>query len=310
MPNARKNAVDAGLFAVVAVAWGLNYLFVREGLTLASPLWLAALRSGVGALALAPFVLTRARRATLTAVDVRDALAIGVPNTAVFFGLWFLAARSVLPGEAAVLVYTFPLFVTLLAGPVLGSYPGRGQMLAVACGFGGVVLVSQPWAGSGGNLAALPVAALLLGALSWAMGTVLFKRRFAGPKVAPANALQLVGGTVGLLLAAAFVEPTALPTASVPLLATVAWLGLLGTAVAYAIWFDLLDRTPASTLSAYTFVVPLVALLASAFVFGERVDIVEAGGVALVLLAVFLNGRSPRSDRTDTARSPNAVDLE
>jgi probable blue pigment (indigoidine) exporter len=282
---------------VLAVVWGLNYLFVREGLTLSAPLWLAALRSGVGALALVPLVLSQVRRSELSRVDVRDALAIGVPNTAMFFGLWFLAARSIPPGETAVLVYTFPLFVTLVAIPVLGTRPDRIQTLAVVLGFGGVVLVSQPWLGGADALAPLPVAALLLAALSWAFGTVLFKRRFSGSKVVPANALQLLGGTGGLLLAATLTEGSSLPTLGLPLVATVAWLGVLGTAVAYSIWFALLDRRPAGTLSAYTFLVPLVALAASAVVFGEQVNAVEAGGVGVVLAALYLNGRgaAPRA---------------
>jgi probable blue pigment (indigoidine) exporter len=172
----------------------------------------------------------------------------------------------------------------------------------VVLGFGGVVLVSQPWLGGADPLAPLPVAALLLAALSWAFGTVLFKRRFTGSKVVPANALQLLGGTGGLLLAATLTEGSSLPTLSLPLVATVAWLGVLGTAVAYSIWFALLDRRPAGTLSAYTFLVPLVALAASAVVFGEQVNAMEAGGVGVVLAALYLNGRG--AEPRDPAEHP------
>ncbi|HEV8049334.1 MAG TPA: DMT family transporter, partial [Thermoplasmata archaeon] len=223
---------------VVAV-WGLNYLFVREGLTMAPPLWLAAFRAGAGAVVLVPVLALTGRYSGLSGLDVRDALAIGIPNTALFFGLWFLAAGAVLPGETAVLVYTFPLFVTLLAPSFLRAQVSRNQLLAVAGGFGGVVLVCQPWIGGTAGLAPLPVLALLLAALSWALGTVLFKRRFAGRTVLAANSAQLLGGAGGLFVAAVLVEGPAVPAPTVPLLAVVVWLGVVGTAAAYAIWFSL-----------------------------------------------------------------------
>jgi drug/metabolite transporter (DMT)-like permease len=287
-------AFDFAGMGVVVVVWGLNYLFVREGLTLAPPLWLAALRAGVGAAVLVPFFALRGRFAVLAWREVRDALAIGIPNTAMFFGLWFLAARYVPPGETAVLVYTFPLFVTLLSPLVLGVNRARWQVAAVVLGFGGVVLISQPWVGGVSALGPVPVAALLLAALSWAFGTVLFKRRFTGTAVQAANSVQLAGGAAALFGAALLFEGIAPPTPSLPLIETVAWLGLLGTAAAYAIWFALLDRTDARTLSAYTFLVPLVALGASALFFRERVDAVEAIGVALVIIALIANARVSR----------------
>jgi drug/metabolite transporter (DMT)-like permease len=209
-----------------------------------------------------------------------------------FFGLWFWAAGSVAPGETAVLVYTFPLWVTLLSGPVLRASPGRFQLPAVLLGLVGVILVSRPWDGGLFALAPVSVAAILLAAVAWAFGTVLFKRRFTGTQVAPANAVQLVGGAGALALASLILEGTAIPTPSLPVLATVLWLGLVGTSLAYAIWFYLLDGTAASTLSAYTFLVPLVALVASALLLGEPVVPVEGAGVAIVVAALLLNGRA------------------
>jgi drug/metabolite transporter (DMT)-like permease len=283
---------DPGLFGLVALIWGLNYLFVRAGLSFAPPLWLAVLRSGTGALAVVAYLAYTGHWRLLDRRDARDALLIGVPNTGVFFGLWFLAAASIPAGQTAVLVYTFPLWVTLLAGPVLGLVPSRLQMLAVVGGFAGVVLVSQPWLSGAGALAPLPVAELLLGAIAWGIGTVAFKRRFPTSKVLAANGLQLVGGTAALLVAAPLVEGLYAPPANGALLGDVLWLGLLGTALAYSIWFWLLDRHPAANLSAYTFLVPLVALAASIVLLGERLDLPQAVGVGLVVLAIYGNARS------------------
>lgn len=294
MPHDSDGWRDSGLFAVVAVAWGLNYLFVRVGLDSFLPLWLAALRSGVGAIGVVAFVTWTRGWGPLDRRDVRDALLIGVPNTAIFFGLWFVAAESVPPGQAAVLVYTFPLWVTLLSALVLRTAPSGLQILAVAGGFVGVVFVSQPWLVGGAGLAPLAVLELLAGALSWGVGTVAFKHRFPGPKVAAANGLQLLGGAGALLGVSLLAEGPHLPALTWPEVGIVLWLGLVGTALAYSIWFRLLDRRSASTLSGYTFLVPLVALAASTVFLGERVDMIQAVGVLLVVIALYGNARGAR----------------
>ena len=108
-------------YLLIVVFWGFNYLFVNLGLEFASPLWLAALRAGVGALSTLAIVSGFGGWGTLDRAGKRDALLLGIPNTALFFGLWFWAARSVLPGIAAVVVYTFPLWVALLSA---GTGPG------------------------------------------------------------------------------------------------------------------------------------------------------------------------------------------
>lgn len=297
MADRSSRAVEAGLFAVVVVSWGLNYVFVRAGLGIEPPVVLAFLRSGTGAVALLVGLGFTQGFRTLPWADIRDALAIGVPNTAIFLGLWFAAAVSVPPGQTAVLVYTFPLWVTLVSGPVLREHPRATQLAAVAVGFGGVVLVSEPWASGAGALQPLAIVELIGAAISWAIGTVLFKRRFRGPTIFAASAWQLVGGAAVLGVGAVVIgAPAVWSPTIVPI---VLWLGVIGTAIAYTIFFRLLDRIPAVTVSAYTFLVPLVALVASFFVFGERLSMVQGVGVVAVLGAIYLNavGGDPRGSR-------------
>ncbi|MCI4316987.1 MAG: DMT family transporter, partial [Thermoplasmata archaeon] len=264
-----------------------NYLFVRAGLHDAAPLWLAFLRSGVGALGAAVFLLPPSFRGHLDGPGKRAALVLGIPNTALFFGLWFLAAGSILPGLAAVIVYTFPFWVAILSGPVLGHRLSAFEWLAVGIGFFGVVLIAQPWTAGGSAIPPWAVAELLVGAVSWGIGTVYFQKRFRGPQLVEANAYQLAGGALVLLAASLVLEGTAGPEFSLQLLGIVLWLGLIGTAFAYGVWFWLLSKTRAARLSSYLFLVPVVALLASAIVYGERLNSVQISGVLLVLLALY-----------------------
>lgn len=298
---ASRRLVPAVLFAGMVLAWGLNYLFVRQGLAYAPPLLLAAARSLLGSVVTAAWLLAAgAGIGGLPRRSVRDALALGVPTTGVFFGLWFTAAEQVLPGEAAILVYTFPLWVALLSPAVFGQRPRPLGLLAVVGGFSGVVLVALPQGFDVGVGGLTPIAELLGGAFAWALGTVLFRWRFRREEVDRANFWQLLGGSALLLGAALAVPPGFSFVWSWTLGVDVLWLGAVGTGFAYAVWYRFLAEIEAARLSTFLFLVPVVALAASAVFFGERLAVVQLVGVALVVASLAVVGapRVPRRKAT------------
>lgn len=280
------------LFLFIAIVWGFNFLFIRVALADASPLWLAFLRAAVGA-GVAAVVLTPLRGwNTLDGRGRRDALLLGIPNTVAFYSLLFAAIESELPGIAAVLTYTFPLWVALLSPRFLG-YPLRPRTwAAIGAGFLGVALISLAGAAVSGGVPLVPVAETLGAAAAWALGTVLFQRRFPRNQMLEANAYQLIGGSVGLAILVVALAPTPFPRFTPDLGLSLVWLGVLGTALAYSIWFDLLGHTPAATLSAYAFLVPVIALVGSVLFFGEHLVAVQIAGVVLVLSSIYVIGRA------------------
>jgi probable blue pigment (indigoidine) exporter len=280
------------LFLFVGVVWGFNFLFIRVGLADASPLWLSLLRAAVGTAATAVVLTPLHAWHELDARGRRDALLLGIPNTMAFYALLFVALQSELPGIAAVLTYTFPLWVALLSPSVLGHRLGARHWVAVGAGFLGVGLISQPWSAAANGLALPPILETLGAAVAWATGTVLFQRRFPRNQMLEANAFQLIGGTAGLAVLVVLLAPTPYPTLTPDLGLSLIWLGVLGTALAYSIWFDLLGRTRAATLSAYAFLVPVVALVGSAVFFGEHLSPVQIAGVVLVLVSIYFIGRA------------------
>lgn len=289
-------------FLFLSVVWGFNFLFMRVGLANSTSLWLAFLRASVGAGATAAVLLALGAWRGLDGRGRRDAFLLGVPNTAAFYGFLFVAIRSVLPGVAAVLVYTFPLWVAILSPSVLGHRLTLLHWVAVLGGFLGVALIAQAWDVFSVGTSPVAILELLGAALSWAIGTVLFQRRFHRDEMLEANAFQLFGGTAVLAVLVIALAPRPLPTVTVPFVVTVLWLGVLGTAVAYMIWYWLLGRTRAATLSAYVFLVPVVALTASAVFFGERLAPLQLLGVLFVLVSIYGISRAP-----DGAAGPASV---
>jgi probable blue pigment (indigoidine) exporter len=280
------------LYVGMIVGWGFNFIFVKIGLADSPPLWLAALRALLGTAGVAAGLLPWKPTATLSSMERRDALLLGIPTTGLFFGLWFTAANQVLPGETAVVVYTFPLWVVVLSSLLSERRPNRLAGASVVVGFLGVVLMEQPWNGHSGVIPLAALLELLAAAVCWALGTVLLKARIRGPLLRTANVYQLSTGALVLLVGALIFEPSPLIHASLPLVVSLLWLGLVGTAIANVVWFVLLERFPAPTVSTWAFLTPVVALIASVLLFGETLNLLQYIGVAAVLASVFTVARS------------------
>jgi probable blue pigment (indigoidine) exporter len=293
VPRALPDPRSVLVYLFMVTAWGVNYPVVRAMTSDGGPFWLATTRAGIGGLAALALLAIPGETGHLTWRDRRDAILIGLLNTGGFYGLWFAAASMVPPGETSVLIYTFPLQVAVLAVPVLGYRPGRTEIGALLGGLAGIVLVTQPW--QGGLLDVVGIALLLVAAFCWGVGTVLYQYRFRGPQLREGNPYQLLGGAGLTLLVAALWEPSGVPAPTGAFWLDALYLGVVGTALAYAAWFSLLSRIPAATLSSFTFLVPVVAISASAIVTGERLDAVQLAGVALVAISLYALGRNRRS---------------
>jgi probable blue pigment (indigoidine) exporter len=291
-----KNWVLGLLYVGMVLAWGLNFIFAKVGLASSPPLWLATFRATLGTAGIAVGLLAWRTRIPMTSVERRDALLLGIPTTALFFGLWFSAATQVPPGQTAVVIYTFPLWVVVLSFLLLRENAPRLAWFSVAVGFLGVVLMEQPWTGVSGKIPLVAVVELLVAAASWALGTVLIKSRIRGPALRTANGYQLLSGAALLLVAAVLFEPH--PTIGVTsnFIISLLWLGLVGTAGANVVWFTLLQRFPAPTVSTWAFLTPVVALVASVAIFGETLNALQLVGVAAVLAGAFVIARTSSSE--------------
>ncbi len=281
------NGVMALLFCGVVVAWGLNFIFIRIGLHDAPPLWLAFMRAATGTAGIAAYQSMRRKSRRLSMTELRDALLVGIPNTAVFFGALFTGELRVPPGTTSILVFTFPLWVSLLSAPLLKMSLNRDTWISITIGFAGIVLVSQPWVQTVHGQSLIFILILILGAFSWAVGTVFIKKRFDTETLGSVNLWQMASGTFILLIASLLFEPRGVITPSVQLVESIVWLGLIGSTLAYIAWYMLLGTYNAAQLSTWTFMVPVTALVASAFLFGEHLSAAQVTGVLLVLLSIY-----------------------
>jgi len=283
---------DVALTAAAPAIWGSTYLVTTEFLPHGYPLTVAMLRALPAGLLLLLVV-----RQMPKGIWWARSFTLGALNFAFFWAMLFVSAYRLPGGVAATVGAIQPLIVVCLSRVVLGS-PIR--VLSVVAGLAGIagvaLLVLTPQA----SLDPLGIVAGLAGAISMAVGTVL-ARHWAPPVSALTfTAWQLAAGGLLLVPVAFFFEPP-LP----PLDATNLWgftyLGLVGAAFTYMLWFRGLSRLEPSRVAPLGFLSPVVAILLGWAVLGQQLSIMQSLGVVVVFASVWL------SQQTQMARRANPV---
>ncbi|TDR89040.1 DMT family transporter [Enterovirga rhinocerotis] len=267
----------AAATAIAPCLWGTTYIVFTTLLPVDHPLLVSALR------ALPAGLLLMALGAGLPPRHQIGRLAlIGFCNIGLFFALIFFAAARLPGGVAATLSSSQPLIVAFLAWPLLGRKPRIAQVAAALCGLVGVaMLVLDPSA----HVDLLGALAAFGSALSMACATVLIARWGRLGTAMQVTAWQLALGGLFVLPFALLVEGVP-PLPSGQNLLGYAYLGLLGTALAYWLWVRGIgligpDAAFLGLLS------PVTATLIGAAALGEWLGPLQWCGVAIILGATL-----------------------
>ncbi len=265
--------------------WGTTYLTTSEFLPPGRPLLAAAVR----ALPVGLVLVGLGRRLPHGSWWWRAAV-LGALNIGVFFALLFVAAYRLPGGVAATLGAVQPLLVGVLAGRVLGERPGPVKISAALAGLAGVALLVLR---SGARLDPVGIAAALGAAAAMAVGVVLTKRWQAPVPLVALTGWQLVAGGALLVPLALTVEgvPRHLTAGNV---AGYVDLAVVGTGVAYALWFRGLRRLSATSVTFLGLLSPLVATALGWAVLGQALTGWQVLGAVVVIAAVLGAQLQPR----------------
>jgi probable blue pigment (indigoidine) exporter len=282
--------------ALTPVVWGTTYAVTTEFLPPDRPLLSATLRALPAGLLLVALTRQLPRGSWWWRSAVLGALNIGV-----FFALLFVSAYRLPGGMAAVLGAAQPLLVAGLTVLLLTERVALRTVLAAVVGAGGValaVLTAQA------RLDPIGLLAGLAGTASMALGLVLTKR-WGRPDASllTTTGWQLTAG--GLLLAPLALSVEGLPTTLTGTnVAGYAYLSLVGTALAYTIWFRGLERLHAARVSLLGLLSPLVATVIGWAVLGQSLTPIQVLGMLIAFGAVLAGTSAPtRTPRTTNGQT-------
>ena len=280
-----SRTADILLTALAPAIWGSTYLVTTEALPAGYPVTLAALRALPAGLLLLMITRCLPPRAWLGRVFL-----LGTFNFALFWVLLFVAAYRLPGGVAATLGALQAMMVILMARGWLGTPIRAGAVVAAVTGVLGVALLLI---GPEAALDPVGIAAGLGGAASMAAGTVLSRKWQPPVSALSVTAWQLTAGGAILLPLALIMEPP-LPPLSVLNLAGLIWLGLVGAAATYAIWFRGVARLEPSAVSMLGMTSPVTAVILGWIWLGQSLSLLQAVGAAIVLGSVWFGQRASR----------------
>jgi drug/metabolite transporter (DMT)-like permease len=291
-PNSQRRpaAADTGdfraksLLVALCLLWGTTWPMMKIALEDIPPLSMRTLTAGFGMVCLLIICLVTRRRFRLaTAKACGHVVIISLLNIAAFSLLTAFAQIAASTSRVTILIYTMPIWTVLLAWLLLRERPTARQFLAVVLCALGISVLIYPLAAKG-----VPFGLLLAVAagLSWGAGTVYVK--WARVDLDPLGLAfwQLV---IAFVIIAAclivFDGRLNLDHAHAKSLLATAYAGIIGSGIAYAMWFEIVRRLPAGTASLGTLGIPVVGVISTVLMVGERPTTTDIIGFALIFAA-------------------------
>ncbi len=291
---------DILLATLVPLIWGFGFVFAKAALDHFPPILLMAFRFEVTALAMIWFVRPPWHL-------MGKIFLISLVSAALQYGFTFTGLKYLDASTAALVVQLEVPFMVLLGAMFLGEKPGLKKFTGIAIAFVGVgLIVGEPRLQG----AYLPLAMVVTGAFLWAIGQVMVRR------------LGAVGGFTLIAWVAFFATPQlfiasfiieedhfrVVEQASWLVWTTVAYLGLVMTALGYSIWYHLLGKFPVNNVGPFLLLLPVFSIVGSTLFLDERLTVQIGIGGAIVIAGVafiVFEPSSKKAARTEPRPPPS-----
>ncbi len=270
---------------VTSVGWGLNWPAMKFLLREWPPLFARGAAGVCAALIIACVALTLGQRLAVPRQQIGRLLVSAGINVFAWMGFSTLSIRWLTAGQGALLVYTMPVWATLLAWPILGKRPTLPGIAGLLLCIAGVALLF------GGDVAIgtgqLPGVLFALGAaVLFALGTVALRPLALPPLVSVA--WQLAIGCTPMLLFGLLFERPDYAALSGTGWALMIYMTIVPMGVCYMTWFAALRRLPPAMASVATLLTPVVGVAAAALALGEPIGTTELLAIGLTLSGIAL----------------------
>lgn len=274
-------------FTVIYIVWGSTFTAIKWGLDTFPPFMLAGLRFFVAGLAF--FIIAKGKGILeMNRKEISREMLIGILLTTANAGVCW-SEQYLSSGVAALIVGALPvMFMVINWLSFEKKAPHVSAIFGVLVGIFGIVLISMD--GNSSASSWMVVGGLILANCSWVVGSLMIRTTDTKHAYFPRAAVQLVSGSVFLFMLSFLMGERSVPLSEVglPGIASVAYLALAGTILAYTCYSYLLKNVRTEITSTYALVNPLVAMIFGVMFLNEPFTVKIAISTALILLSVVL----------------------
>ncbi len=260
-----KKSIFIEFFALAAI-WGSSFLFTRVAAAEFGVFPTAAMRVTLAALVMLPFLL-RSEHWGAFKQHAKPILFVGLLNSGIPFALYAYAVLSITTGLSAILNATVPLFGAVVAWLWLKDKPSTSRVLGLVVGFVGVALLAGDKASFKPGGTGWAILACLCATLCYALAASFTKKYLMGVNPLATATGSQIGASLGLAVPAMWFWPEKTPSLH-------AWnalvvMAVLCTAVAYVLYFRLIEAAGPARALTVTFMIPVFAILYGALFLNE-----------------------------------------
>ena len=278
------------LLILLAALWGPSFLFIKVAVSEIPPLTLVLGRVSIAAVLLTLFLWAQGKTLPHSHTVWRHLAVMGLIHNAIPFVLFGWGEQYIDSALASILNGTVPLFTIILAHYfAVDDRLTPAKLGGAVVGFAGLLLLIVPSLTDGVQVTTWGLLAVALASAMYGVAIVYSRNHLRGlpPLVAPAG--QMIMATIYLLpLSLLLDRPFSLPPLSLPALGSMLALGVLGTAVAFVVYYRLLETAPASYVSMTTYLIPVFGVILGTLVLKERLTWHSYAGFTLILLGVMI----------------------
>jgi len=284
-------------FATVYLVWGSTYFFIRiaeqGGMP---PFLLGAIRFTTAGLLLMGWCAIKGEK-LFVAKDILPAIITGFLLLFVGNGVVIWSEQTLPSAMVAILVSSAPIWFVLLDKPNWTvNFQSKATIFGLIIGFGGVILLFSEQVGNlfngTGAQSKLPwMLLLLLGSISWSTGSLYAKHKKSTGSASVSTAWQMIAAGV-IYIPVSWLHGE-YKNLSLGQIHTSGWLAMLylivfGSIAAFSAYVWLLRVRPATQVSTYAYVNPVIAVILGVFFASEKISLIQIAGLFVILLSVLL----------------------
>jgi len=295
-----NNKLPIIAFISLGIIWGSNFIYMKWATELISPLQIVFLRVFFGFIPVLAYSLYKKSISLNHFKYSLHFFVMSLLGTTVYYYFFVKASSTLLSGVMGALSGSIPLFAFLLAVLFIKEEKLNIRILGILIGIIGVVLIAKPFNENIFNSNIEGIFDVVFGSLILGSSFV-YAKKFISPLKIHFSALttyQLGFALLTLLLITDFNGVINIKNDTHTFLGMIIGLSLLGTGLAYILYYYIIEELGAVAASSVTYIPPIVALIIGYFFINENIDLIDCIGTILIFLGVFIvNNKKEKNEQ-------------
>lgn len=275
------------LLIFTIVSWGYSWVLMKQALDFMEPFTFVALRNGLGALCLLPFIYKKGSFRFSGITNINYAI-IGVFQTFAMFSLIIYGMKFVTAGKTSVVLYTMPVWTSIFLHFFLNERLTVRKWYGVVLGFLGILCIMGWDTISKQNMEIIfGEILILLAAISWAIANIWNRKKLSRDHPFIVNGYQLTIGAVMLVALSLSTEGFFNVNWTSYSVFIILFTGVIASAINFSIWFHLINKIDINVTTFSSLLVPVCGLIFDWAILGTRFDIGLIVGGIFILMGIY-----------------------